>query len=158
VNIQGSLLLLQEEFSSWSSFHWTSLSFLLILFDTQQFLNPLLVDSGELSCQAVLIHCLSYASDGLLMFPAGINSSFKIPAIPNIGSIVSLWMVCNYHIKNLQLGFVHFGMVSRSVFRPLKWTKTSIPLFLRRAPSLMSQTFLSHLTMSTSVIHSLSVR
>jgi len=48
----------------------------LIMFDTQHFLNPLTVDSGELSCQAVLIDCLSSVSDGFRMFPAGINRQF----------------------------------------------------------------------------------
>jgi hypothetical protein len=40
------------------------------LFDTQHFLDPLMMESGELSFQAVLIHYPNSASDGHLMFPA----------------------------------------------------------------------------------------
>jgi hypothetical protein len=48
----------------------------VISFDTQHFLNRLMLDSGEMSFQAVLLHWPRSASDGLLMFPADVCGQF----------------------------------------------------------------------------------
>jgi len=46
--------------------------------------------SGEMTIQEVSIHYPSSASDGLLMFPAGVRGQFKIAAISNTGNTQSL--------------------------------------------------------------------
>jgi hypothetical protein len=57
-------------------------------------------DSGKMTNQTVSIHYPSSASDGLLMFPAGVRGQFKIAAISNTGNTVFEWSV-KYHIKHL---------------------------------------------------------
>jgi hypothetical protein len=56
-----------------------------MLFDTAHF-NPLMMDSGEMSFQAVLIYCPSSKSDGL-MFHAGVSGNLQIAAILQTGNI-----------------------------------------------------------------------
>jgi hypothetical protein len=57
-------------------------------------------DSGEMTIQAVSIHYPRSASEGLLMFPAGVRGQLKIAGISHTGNTVFEWSV-KYHIKHL---------------------------------------------------------
>jgi hypothetical protein len=48
------------------------------------------VDTGELSFQAILIHYKSSAAYGVAMLPAVVSGQFPIPAIPHPGILVNL--------------------------------------------------------------------
>jgi hypothetical protein len=48
------------------------------------------VDSSELSFQAILIHCKSSAAHGAAMLPAGVSEQFPIAAVPHPGILVNL--------------------------------------------------------------------
>jgi hypothetical protein len=56
---------------------------------TQHSLNPLMMDSGEVSFHAVLIHCPSSASDGL-MFPAVATEHCNVTIIPHTRHVVGI--------------------------------------------------------------------
>jgi hypothetical protein len=64
---------LKKKFYSLSSSYSTPSSVPFMLFGTQHFLIPLVMDSGEMSFKEVIIHCPISASDGLRMFPAGVG-------------------------------------------------------------------------------------
>lgn len=53
---------------------------------TALFFNIVMVDSGEMSCQVVLIHHPSSTSDGL-MFQAVISENLHMAAILHTGNI-----------------------------------------------------------------------
>jgi len=48
------------------------------------------IDSGELSFQAILIHCKSSAAHGVAMLPAGVSGQYPIAAVPHPGILVNL--------------------------------------------------------------------
>jgi hypothetical protein len=53
-----------------------------------------------MSIQSVSIHYPSSASNGLLMFPAGVSGKFKIAAVSHTDNILFEWSI-KYLIKNL---------------------------------------------------------
>lgn len=64
--------------------------------DTQHFSNTLMMDSGTMSSQAVLIQCTSSAtgtSDGFLVFPVGVSRQFP-DGCTHTGNTVCFGMVC----------------------------------------------------------------
>lgn len=123
------------------------------------------VNSGDMLFKTVLIHCESSASDGLLVSCWSVSSS-QIRAILCTGHSQPLNGLLTVTPRNLNWELMQPNVISRFVFRlyvftssvkwPLTTSKTSMPLYFRKAPGLLSPTSLSHSNIS-SIIHPFSL-
>jgi hypothetical protein len=113
---------------------------------------------------AVWIHCPSSAWDCLLKFPFTVSGLFQTGSIPHTSNILNLWLFClippqepvtmwSYLLVwSLDLCLHHkLTVPTLCILWLLRASKISIPLFMIRAPGLLSQTSPTHLNMSPSV-------
>jgi hypothetical protein len=123
------------------------------------------MDSGEMSSQAVSIHCRNSASDGFIVscwysgqFPDSSHLPYRQHSRSLNGLLSTTTRNCKWEV--MPFGTITVSVLSRveatvftfSVTWPLKASQTSI-LFFRRTLGLLWRTSLSHSTMSSYIIH-----